>query len=186
MKIRDAWQAYNVQLDELRERRKSLSSLLKEEENRGEPSVDRVEISRELKQADAQYEAVFQGRESIIAMNAAIANGEAAKQQGEAMAKAAQDIARIMEVYRRIASGAKVPSEDEQKLMDYSYELYSAAKTAAMIAKKNDEEYDSLWDGEDEDSGEQKDPMEIAAETEIAVAAPEDVAAAAISETAVE
>lgn len=62
--------------------------------------------------------------------------------------------------------------------MDYSHELYMAAKTAAMLAKQNDEEYDSLWEDE-EDPGEQRSPDEIAGETEVAVPSPEKAAAAA-------
>lgn len=181
MKIKDAMQAYNAQLDTLREQRKSLSAMLKKQETSGEDTanVDRVELSKELKSLDAQYEAVFEGREAIHEMSANIFNAEAAKGQAEAAAKYAQDIAKIMEVYRRIASGATVPAEDEKKLMDYSHELYSAAKTAALMAQQNDEEYDSMWEDEEEDTGEETSPQEIADETEIAVAAPETVAAAA-------
>lgn len=178
MKIREALQAYNAQLDTLREQRKTLSSILKKQETGLEPEVDRVEITKELEQLDAQYEAVFEGREAIHEMSANIFNAEAAKQQAEAAAKYGEEISKIMEVYRRIASGAKVPAEDEKKLMDYSYELYSAAKTAALMAQQNDEEYDSLWGDEEEDNGEEMSPAEIADETEISVSAPETVAAA--------
>ena len=119
-------------------------------------------------------------------MSATIFNGEAARQSAEAAAEYGKEIAKIMEVYRRIASGGKVPAGDEQKLMDYSYELYSAAKTAALTAQKNDDEYDSLWEEEEEDTGEEKSPQEIADETEIAVSDPADVAAAAAAELSAE
>lgn len=179
MKIKEAMQAYNAQLDVLREQRVALSKILDRQEVGLEPDVDRVELTKELKQLDAQYEAVFEGREAIHEMSATIFNAEAAKGQAEAAAKYGQEISKIMEVYRRIASGAKVPAEDEKKLMDYSYELYSAAKTAALMAKQNDEEYDSLWEDEEEDNGEEMSPAEIANETEIAVSTPEAVAAEA-------
>lgn len=181
MKIKDAMQAYNTQLDVLREKRVTLTKMLKDAEAGGSGlyNYDRVELSRELSSLDAQYEAVFNGREMIHETKNAIFNGEAAQQQSEAIAKAAEDMAKIMEVYRRIASGAKVPQKDEQKLMDYDFKLYMAAKQAALAAQQNDEEYDSLWDEEKKDEGERKDPEEIANETEIAVASPEAVAAEA-------
>lgn len=179
MKIREAMQAYNAQLDVLREQRVALSKILDKQEAGLEPDVDRVELTKELKQLDAQYEAVFEGREAIHEMSANIFNAEAAKQQAEAAAKYGEEISKIMEVYRRIASGAKVPAEDEKKLMDYSYEMYSAAKQAALMAKQNDEEYDSMWEDEEEDNGEKTSPAEVANETEIAVSAPEVVAAEA-------
>lgn len=179
MKIREAMQAYNAQLDVLREQRVALSKILDKQEAGLEPDVDHVELTKELKQLDAQYEAVFEGREAIHEMSANIFNAEAAKQQAEAAAKYGEEISKIMEVYRRIASGAKVPAEDEKKLMDYSYEMYSAAKQAALMAKQDDEEYDSLWEDEEEDNGEETSPAEIANETEIAVSAPEVVAAEA-------
>ena len=182
MKIKEAMQAYNAQLDTLREQRKALNSILKRQESGLEPELDRVEISKELESLDAQYEAVFQGREAIHETSAAIWNAEAAKGQAEAAAEYGKEIGKIMEVYRRIASGGTVPMEDEKKLMDYSYELYSAAKTAALMAEKNDDKYDSLWEDEEEDTGEKTDPHEVANETEIAVESPEAVAAAAAAE----
>ena len=179
MKIREAWQAYSAQLDVIREKRVAVSKMLADSEagKIGTQDYDRVELNRELSSLKEQYDAVFQGREEISSTWCAIANGEAAKQTSEAMAKQAEDMVKIMEVYRRIASGAKVPSEDEQKLMDYDFKLYMAAKQAAIIAQSSDEEYDSLWDEEEEDTEEKEDPMEIAFETDISVAAPEDVAA---------
>lgn len=187
MKIKEAWQSYSAQLDVLRDQRKTLSKLLKDSETggTGTQNYDRVELARELSSVDAQIETTFNGREKIIETWGAVANGEAARQQSEAIADAAKNMTKIIEVYRRIASGAKVPSKDEQKLMEYDFKLYMAAKQAALMAKRNDEEYDSLWDEEEKDNGEQKDPTEIADETEIAVASPEAAAAeAATVETA--
>ncbi len=178
MKIRDAKQAYSAQLDLLRNKKQELSKLLKDQEN-GKPTVcafDRVEISRELSSVNSQYEATQSIMENIVSTENLIYDTENAKQQGEAAAKQAEEMMKILEVYRRIASGSKVPPEDEKKLMDYSHEMYMAAKTATMIAEQNDKEYDSLWDDE-EDSGETKDASEIAGDVEISVPAPETVAA---------
>ena len=72
---------------------------------------------------------------------------EVAKQQGEAMEESMIDLGKIMEVARRIMKGGIVPPQDEQKLMEYSMELYQAAKNmAALIEHREREEYDSLWE----------------------------------------
>lgn len=186
MKIRDAKQAYSTQMEALWEKKQTLTKILKDQENgvSGESSFDRVEISRELSEADAQYKAAQGVMEGIIARENMIHNSEAARQQGEAAAKQAEEISKMMEVFRRISSGAKVPPEDEKKLMEFSHELYMAAKTAAMTARQNDEEYDSLWEDGDEDSGETADAHEIAENSEISVPAPESVTTETAAEMA--
>lgn len=184
MKIKEAWQAYSAHLDTLRSQRSTLSKMLKDSElgGAGAQNYDRVELKRELSGLDAQIEATFNGREEIIGMWNTVADAESARQQSSAMADAAKDLVKILEVFRRISSGAKVPSQDEKKLMDYDFKLYMVAKQAALMAKANDEEYDSLWDEEESDGGEQQDPMEVADATEISVPAPEAVSAAAAAE----
>ena len=173
MKIRDAKQMYSAQLSALRDKRTELSRLLKDPEKGAAGSFDRVEISRELSRTDAQYDALSQ----VMAIH----NAEVSRQQNETLAKAAEDMVKIMEVYRRIASGAKVPAGDEKKLMDFDFKLYMAAKQAAQLARQNDEEYDSLWD-EEEENEEPKDAGEIAGDTEISLRHPSAVAAEAAPE----
>ena len=188
MKIQDAQKVYSAQLDALRDKKQALTKLLKDNENNsgGAQNFDRVEISCELSIVDAQYEATMRVREDIIATRVAIHNGEVAKQQSEVLAEAAEDMTKIMEIYRRIASGGEVPHGDEQKLMEYSKELYMAAKTAAMIKQGEGEKYDSLFEDEEPAEGETKSASEIAGETEIAVPAPEQVASAAAAEVSAE
>ncbi len=180
MKIRDAKQAYASQLDILREKKQALAKLLKEQEqdSSGISGVDSLELSRELSRTEAQYEATQGVMAGILERESAIHNSEAARQQSEAMAEEGEKIAKMMEVFRRISSGAKVPPGDEQKLMEFNHELYMAAKSAALMAQGNDEEYDSLWE-EEEDAAQEPDAHEIAEDTEISVAPPEDVAQAA-------
>ena len=48
------------------------------------------------------------------------ANAESAKQQGEAMKDYYRDMAKVMEVARRLMKGDIVPSTDEKKLMEYN------------------------------------------------------------------
>ena len=91
----------------------------------------------------------------------AISNMEAAKQQGEAMEESMVDLGKIMEVARRIMKGGIVPPTDEKKLMEYSMELYQAAKNIGALVKKEKEEYDSLWE-EKEKKEEAVNPTEAA------------------------
>lgn len=97
----------------------------------------------------------------------AVANMEVAKQQGETMEEYAIDMGKIMEVARRLMKGAIVPAIDEKKLMEYSMELYQAAKNMGALAKqKEKEEYDSLWT-EKKEAEDVPDPIELADNTEI-------------------
>ena len=69
-------------------------------------------------------------------------------------AKSAKDTAKILEIARRIASGAKVPKTDEQKLMEYNFQLYLSAKETAMLnQEKEKKEYDKLFEDEDKKNG---------------------------------
>lgn len=102
---------------------------------------------------------------------AAVWNSEVAKQQADAMQKAGIDMSKIMEVARRIADGAKVPPQDEQKLMEFSMELYMAAKNMAAMNADKDDEYDSLWG--DEEEGQEFDPEGKADNAEVSMSLPE-------------
>ncbi len=79
------------------------------------------------------------------------------KEQSESSkkaAKSAKDTAKILEIARRIASGAKVPKTDEQKLMEYNFQLYLSAKETAMLnQEKEKKEYDKLFEDEDKKNG---------------------------------
>ena len=89
-------------------------------------------------------------------------NALVAKQQGEAMEEYNQDIMKVMEVARRLMKGAIVPPTDEKKLMEYSMELYQAAKNiGSMVKQREKEEYDSLWNDEEEKTA-PEDPAEVA------------------------
>ena len=146
MKIQDAKKAYAAQMDTLWTRKRDLSQALKNCQQGGAPNVDRVEISRELSAVDAQYNEAQGVMESIIERETAIHNAEVAKQQGNALSKAAEEMGKMLEIYHRIASGGQVPPEDEQRLMEYNHKLYMAAKTAAMLQEGDREKYDSLFE----------------------------------------
>ena len=91
------------------------------------------------------------------------------------MEEYAIDMGKIMEVARRLMKGAIVPATDEKKLMEYSMELYQAAKNIGALAKeKEKEEYDSLWE-EKEEQDMAEDPMETANNVEVFAEGPEIV-----------
>ena len=79
---------------------------------------------------------------------------------------------KIMEVARRIMKGGIVPAADEKKLMEFSMEMYQAAKNIGAMAKEK-EEYDTLWQEEEEKVSE--DPMEVADNAEAFAEGPDIV-----------
>ena len=90
-----------------------------------------------------------------VAMEAAERNAEAAKRQAKVIAEQAKAQAKALEIYRRIATGGRVPPEDEDFLQNFSPELYLAAKMAALTAKER-KDYDSVLEDKEEtpESGE--------------------------------
>lgn len=178
MKIAEAKKTYASQLDTLLHRKRELTKLLEKEPegNAGSLNCDRVELSRQLSQVQQQYDETQTFMEKLQQKETGIYNAVVACQQGDAMAKAADDVAKCMEIARRISSGAKVPPADEKKLMEYSHELYMAAKTMSMNAKRNGKKYDALT--EEEKAGkpsETESASEIASGAEVGLDLPEIV-----------
>ena len=197
MKIKEARAAYTAQLDILRRRQREL---LKEKEAHetqafgaagnmslgGDGSSGGVvfevseeyrkraeELQEKLDRVKEQIEEHIKLRDEVIEAEVGIANAEVAKQQGEAMQDYGEEMAKCLEIARRIANGDRVPAQDEKKLMDFNMEVYMAAKNmAAMNMDKKHKDYETLW-GEEEEKGESPDPMETAAESEINVEIPE-------------
>lgn len=169
MKINEMKSSYSAQVQSLWAKKQSLTRALKEQEKDGSvSSFDRVELSKELKKVDAEYKAAQKGMESVMMMETAIQNGEASRRQAKAMEKAAKMMSKMMEIYRRIASGGRVPPEDENALMSYSKELYMAAKAAALLQKdKEHKKYETLLDEEDksDESGEGESVDAVGGET---------------------
>ena len=101
---------------------------------------DKLEISQEALQ---KYREQLFVQQQMDAMRA----------QEEQKKDSEDDIGKIMTIFRRIAHGDKVPAKDEQKLMEYSHEMYMAAKMAASIAKnKHPKKYKSLYNDDKENS----------------------------------
>lgn len=191
MKIGEARAAYSAKLHEFQSQKTALAKQKKDLERRmalapeGQTVYAGEAASLELSYnaVSAKYDEYHNFMEQLMEMHTALFNAEASRQQSDAMAEYAQDLVKLMEVARRIAKGAKVPASDEQKLMEYSMEMYLAAKNMAMLSEdKKKEEYDSLWG--DEEETEYPDPNEAADSAEVSLDAPDlvdagDVIAAA-------
>ncbi|MBP3475403.1 MAG: hypothetical protein J6K48_03675 [Lachnospiraceae bacterium] len=198
MKIGEARKAYASQLSYQRNQRSQLlkqqeeykKKLEQEQKNRitanGGANVTGVtlelsdeylqkytELQEQIDTLTAQIEKNEKGLDDVISMEVGIANMEVAKQQGDVMKEAAADMAKCLEIARRISRGDKVPAQDEKKLMDFNMEIYQIAKNMAVMNRnKKHKEWESLWEDEEEKK-EYPDPMEIAANTEMNIAMPE-------------
>ena len=183
MIIKEARQIYSAQIRSYHEQQIALQKQKKELESKINTTPDGknvyaneaavLELTLEaVDEKQSEYQAYM---EKLTEQWAAVANMESAKQQGEAMEEYAVDMGKIMEVARRLMKGAIVPATDEKKLMEYSMELYQAAKNMGSLAKaKEKEEYDSLWEDEKEPE-EVVGPMETADNTEAFAMGPEVV-----------
>ncbi len=78
---------------------------------------------------------------------------EAAKENAKAAGEGFDEMAKALEIARRIAKGDRVPPLDEKKLMEFSSELYQMAKAAAAIhANEKHKNHKSLYEDEESDS----------------------------------
>lgn len=174
MKISEARQLYNGQIRAYREQQNILKQQKKELEEKMNTvkdgktiyAGDAAILELTIKAVDEKQSEYEKYMEKLLGQWSATANMVSAQQQGEAMEEYAVDMGKIMEVARRLMKGGIVPASDERKLMEYSMELYQAAKNMGALAKqKEKEEYDSLWDEKEEDTV-YEDPMEVADNTE--------------------
>lgn len=173
MKISEARQLYGSQIRAYQEQKNALTKQKQELEKK----MNAVENGRNIYANEAAIleltiEAVDKKQNEyrdymgeLSEQWAATANLVSAKQQGKAMEDYVEDLGKIMEVARRIMKGGIVPASDERKLMEYSMEMYQAAKNMGALAKER-EAYDSLWDDK-EKKVEYGDPAEIADDAEV-------------------
>lgn len=183
MRITDARATYGTQLQAYREQKNILSRRKHElEQLSAKSSSDAVIYEKEMVTIELQYQALEEKQteyqeymNKLAEFEATYANLFVTQQQGDAVAEAYEDIGKIMEVARRIMRGDIVPATDERKLMEYSDELYQAAKNIGeLMRQKEREEHESLWEEEKEVGEEPQDPFEAAGEME-APAGPEMV-----------
>lgn len=194
MKIGEAQKAYREQLSLLRgqrsdyvkqqeENRKKMEEAGKNSSSSGvtlELSTQYLEREKELQEKieelNKQIKKDEKGLDALIEQEVGIINSEVSKQQADAMQEYGEEMAKCLEIARRLSRGDKVPLQDEKKLMDFNMEIYQMAKNmATMNMDKKHKEWDSLWE-EDEEKKEYDDPMETAANAEAAVGVPDGVA----------
>ncbi|MBR3769796.1 MAG: hypothetical protein IKL06_04620 [Lachnospiraceae bacterium] len=155
--------AYQEQKNILAKQKQALEEKMKydpDAKNAFEKEAATLELTiHALNEKQAEYQDYMS---KLNAQWAGHVNALSAKQQSEAMEEYNQDLMKVMEVARRLMKGGIVPSADEKKLMEYSMELYQAAKNIGAMAKqRKKEEYDSLWKDEEE-KGVPEDPAEVA------------------------
>ncbi|MBE5926346.1 MAG: hypothetical protein E7270_05220 [Lachnospiraceae bacterium] len=182
MKISDAREMYSYQIKSYNEQKWALSKQKQDLELKMKTTENGKAIyANEAAVLELTIDAVSKKQEEyqdymnkLMEQWSATANMVVAEQQGEAMEEYAEDLGKIMEVARRIMKGGIVPPTDEKKLMEFSMEMYQAAKNiGAMVKQREKEEYDSLW--EEEEPKEYEDPMEVADNTEAFASGPEIV-----------
>ncbi len=180
MKIKDAQQTYRTQIQAYRTQKAAIAKKQEALKKKMESTVGGSELfGDEAAVLQLTYDALDKKQneysdylEKLNKQKYAIEEMENSKQQGEAVKEAGADMAKIMEVARRIMKGARVPASDERKLMEFDDKLYQMAKNVgAMVKLRKRKKYDSLWD--DEKKKEQADPSEIADNTEAAGIGPE-------------
>lgn len=181
MIIKEARQLYGNQIRNYHEQQMTLARQKKELERKINITPDGKNVyANEAAVLELTMQSVTEKKEEYQAYMeklteqwVAAANMEVSKQQGEAMEEYAIDMGKIMEVARRLMKGAIVPATDEKKLMEYSMELYQAAKNIGALAKqKEKEEYDSLWDEEKKGEEIAEEPMELADNVEVSQTGP--------------
>lgn len=180
MKIGEAQKLYQAQRASLLDQKKKLLKQKEDLEKKVNITVNGKEVyANEAATLELSIEAVTQRfdenqkvLDNLTAQYTAVWNAEVARQQNDAAQEYGEDMAKIMEVARRIGKGAKVPASDEKKLMEYSMELYLAAKNLAMMnEQKKREKFDSLWDDEEEKT--EYDPQGKAENAETGVGMPD-------------
>lgn len=178
MKIGEAARIYSEQMSKLRDKRSELLDKKKAlEKGEIEMTDDEVAaLAKSLDRVDIQYEKASEIMGSINEQKNLLYNAEASRRTGDAMAEKAQNDAKCLEIARRLARGDKVPPKDEQKLLEFSAEMYQVAKNMAIMAKKEKpKEHDSLWDDEDENAEPEQSVDEVVDNMECSVTIPPEV-----------
>lgn len=182
MKIGEAQKLYRAQRASLLEQKQKLLKKREDMEKKVNITPDGKEIyANEAARLELTLDAVTQRFDEnqevldrLVEERVLVWNAEVSRQQSDVMQEKSDDMAKIMEVARRIGKGAKVPASDEKKLMDYSMEVYLAAKNLAMLnERKKREKYKSLWEDEDDRQRQEYDPQEKAENAETSVGLPD-------------
>ena len=186
MKVGEAQKLYRAQRATIIDRRKKLVKKKEDLDNKVKITFDSEKkeiyaneaatLELSINALNEKFDENQEVLDRLTDQYVSVFNAEVSKQQKDAMEDAALEMGKIMETARRIGKGAKVPATDEKKVMEYSMELYMAAKNLALLNKMNKkkkEEYDSLWG--DEEEKQEYDPEGKAENAETSVGVPEDL-----------
>ena len=126
----------------------------------------RIAISDDMKkELLAKDKMLREAQEQTAMRNMLEHNAAVAQQQGESMQKEGQKQARLMLTVSRIMHGRKVSMADEKELLEASPDLYSMAKSAAILEKnrhrKDDEEDERISKKNDADREWEQSPSSI-------------------------
>lgn len=173
MKIGEAQEIYREQVRAYQKEKNSISKQLQglrrrmeiRPEEKEQCATEAATLELTLEALDEKQDEYQEYLSQLTETYCAYWNAAVADQQADASAEYAEDMAKIMEVARRIMHGDIVPASDEKKLMEYSEEMYQTAKSVgAMVRRQKREKYDSLWG--DEEEKEYPDPREAAENAE--------------------
>ena len=135
MKIGEAQKAYRQQLSLLRGQKKDYVNQQEENRKKMEKAQEKSEqlgVKFELSEEYLAREKELQGQidalsgqikknekvlEDLVDQEMGIFNSVASKQQADAMKEYGEEMAKCLEIARRISRGDKVPAQDEKKLM---------------------------------------------------------------------
>ncbi len=180
MKIGEAQQLYRGQVKAYRAQKSVIAKQLEDVKKRMKYSPGTKEedeskaatLELTMNALDEKQEEYQEYLNKLADQYCAYWNAAVAEQQKDASKEYAQDMAKIMEVARRIMKGSIVPASDEKKLMEFSMDLYQVAKNiGSMVQRQKREKYDSLWG--DEEEKEYEDPQEAAENADAGPGAPE-------------
>lgn len=174
MKITQARELYATKVKQYREQKQILTERKAEIEQLTKRNKrESAGFENEMVIIELQYQALEEKQTEYREYMSRLTEFETAymnmlnvKEQGDAVSDAYEDIGKIMEVARRIMRGDIVPVSDEKKLMEYSDELYQAAKNIGeLMRQKEREKHKSLWEDE-KAQNETQDIMEQTGEME--------------------
>ena len=76
---------------------------------------------------------------------------ESAREAAEGTGEGFEDMARALEIARRLMNGDRVPGSDEKFLMDFNKDMYMQAKSMQLMSQNEDsKDYDSILEDEEE------------------------------------
>ncbi len=180
MKIGEASQVYAARLKALNEQRNALYEQKKALEDGKIVMTDEEisELGKAIDRVELNHDNASKIMDSINAQRTFLQNAESAERQGKNAAKHADDYSKCLEVARRIARGDKVPPKDEQKLLEFSSEMYQMAKIMAAAAhNEKAKNHKSLWKDDDENQQPEKPVDEVVDNMECGIAMPPEPSA---------